>query len=61
VGSEKFITRRKLKKSKPENVYRLARWLRLRTEGYSLNQTIGLIMWLLHPNRRWQRQGGICG
>jgi hypothetical protein len=39
------ITKVDLKKSKQENVIRLARWLRLRIDGMSIRQIINLIYW----------------
>lgn len=34
-----------LKKAKPEDVLRLAKWLRLRINGMSYNQILKLIKW----------------
>lgn len=39
------INKSDLKKSKPENVIRLAKWLRLHIDGMSLRQIIKLIYW----------------
>jgi hypothetical protein len=43
-----------LKKAKPENVIRLAQYLKLHIEGMSTNQVIKLVYWRLHKNRQWQ-------
>lgn len=34
-----------LKKAKPENVIRLAKWLKLHIEGMSIEQIIRLVYW----------------
>lgn len=44
-----------IKKAKPENIIRLARWLRLRIDGMSIRQIINLVAWRLHKNRQWYR------
>ncbi len=49
------FSRSDLKRAPPEAVLRLAKYLRLRTEGMSIRQVIALIRWRLHPNRRWGR------
>lgn len=40
-----MITKEKLKKSKPEDVIRFARWLRLKIDGMSIRQVISLVKW----------------
>lgn len=47
------MKRSTLKKSKPENVIRFAKWLKLRIDGMSIKQVITLIVWRLHKNRKW--------
>jgi hypothetical protein len=42
-----------LKNAKPENVVRLARWLKLRIDGMSVRQVIALVVWRFHRNRQW--------
>ena len=42
-----------LKYAKPENVIRLARYLKLNIEGMSNRQIIKLVYWRLHKNRQW--------
>ena len=39
------ISRADLKKAKPENVIRLAKWLKLNIEGMSIRQIIQLVYW----------------
>ena len=39
------ITIAQLKKAKPENVIRLAKWLKLDIEGMSIQQIIKLVRW----------------
>jgi len=46
-----------LKKAKPENVIRLAKWLRLHIDGMSLRQVIKLICWL--TTREDKRKRGL--
>lgn len=40
-------TLRKAAKQNPNGLFRLARWLRLRTDGYSARQTAELVAWRL--------------
>jgi hypothetical protein len=47
------MKRSTLKKAKPDDVIRLAKWLKLRIDGMSINQIIALIVWRFHKNRRW--------
>jgi hypothetical protein len=44
-----------LKKAKPENVIRLAKWLRLDIDGMSLRQIIKLIHWLTTREEKRKR------
>jgi uncharacterized protein YoaH (UPF0181 family) len=48
-----MIKKRHLKETKPENVIRLAKWLKLRIDGMSTKQIIALVAWRLHKNRQW--------
>lgn len=43
---------RHLKKSKPDNIIRLAKWLHLKIDGMSLRQIIKLINWRLGRARK---------
>ena len=47
------ISKDDLRRAPPEAVLRLAKYLRLRTDGMSVRQVIRLIRWRLHRNRRW--------
>ena len=47
-----MITINNLKKAKPENVIRLARFLKLRIQGMSIGQIIRLVHWRIKPNKR---------
>lgn len=40
-----MLTLKQLRKAKPENVIRLAKWLQLYIDGMSLGQIIRLIRW----------------
>lgn len=48
------ISRKNLKKAKPENVKRLARWLKLDIDGMSDAQIVKLVWWRItrHHKRR---------
>jgi hypothetical protein len=37
------ITINHLKRAKPENVIRLAKWLKINTEGLNIDQIIGMV------------------
>ena len=39
------ITKEQLRKARPENVIRLAKWLKLDIEGMSIKQIINLVRW----------------
>lgn len=49
------FSRSDLKRAKPEDVARLAKYLRLHVDGMSHRQIVALIMWRLHRNRLWGR------
>jgi hypothetical protein len=51
------IKRSTLKKAKPENLLRLAKYLKLRTDGMSHRNVSKLIYWLL--TRREKRERGL--
>lgn len=47
-----IITKAMLKKAKPENVHRLAKWLKLNIEGMSIEQVIKLVLWRIKKYNR---------
>lgn len=49
-----MIKKSTLKEAKPEDIIRLAKWMGLHINDYSINQVIDLIIWRLHKNRKWQ-------
>ena len=51
------MKRSTLKKAKPEDVIRLAKWLKLRIDGMSHRQVIKLIYWLI--TREDKRKRGL--
>lgn len=51
------ITIQSLKKAKPDNIIRFAKWLKLRIDDMSIRQMIKLINWRL--GRRHKRERGM--
>jgi primosomal replication protein N len=53
VTSTGSISRRSVLKASPEGVRRLAKYLRLHTEGMSDRQIKRLVWWRIKPRREW--------
>jgi hypothetical protein len=45
----------KVAKTNPDAIWRLAKYLRLKTEGYSVRQAARLINWLLNKRLEFRR------
>lgn len=49
-----MLKRGTLQKSKPENLIRLAKWLRLNITGMGHNQIAGLVYWRITRSKRYE-------
>lgn len=58
VADQMKIKRSTLKEVNPENVRRLAKFLKLNITGMSDNQVVGLVSWRLSPRRAWRSGTG---